>query len=352
MPRARSKSTTPTLVSLLVIAAVVGGGAAAFAYTGGFLSPHRLTPTRLVAALAPPGGPVPGYRRNHAKGICFTGTFAANGAGAALSKAQVMAQGSYPVIGRFNLASAVLAQPDGAARVRGLSLSIAGPDGSEWRTGMITAPVFPVSNVEAFYELQTAVKSKEPGAMPAFAKAHPEIAAFGGWAGSAPWTGSYAEERYNALNAFVFTDAEGRDHTVRWSMLPEAQPVPVPHEQLAARPPDFLDAEIRTRLAAGPVRWRMVVTEAAPGDPVADPSKAWPEGRRSVDVGTLTVQAIQAEADGPCRDVNYDPTVLPEGMRSSADPFPAARSSAYALSYQRRAAEAAAYPRTAPGGRP
>ena len=39
-------------------------------------------------------------------------------------------------------------------------------------------------------------------------------------------------------------------------------------------------------------------------------------------------------------------------MRTSADPFPAARSSAYALSYERRAAEAAQYPRTAQGARP
>ncbi|MBL6081006.1 catalase family peroxidase [Belnapia sp. T18] len=340
------------LGSFVVIAAVLGGGAAAFAYTAGWLSPERLSRERVLAALSPPGGPAPGHRRNHTKGLCFTGSFEANGAGAALSRAPVLAAGRYPVIGRFNLASAVLAQPDGQARVRGLSLSITGPDGSEWRTAMITAPVFPVSNVEAFYALQMAARSKEPGAMGAFAAAHPEIAAFGAWAGSAPWTGSYAEERYNALNAFLFTDAGGRDHAVRWSVRPEARPVPVPHEQLTAKPPDFLNDEIKARIAAGPVRWTMTVTEAGPGDPVADPSKAWPEERRTVEVGTLTAEAVQEEQDGPCRDINYDPTVLPPGMRPSADPFPAARSSAYALSYERRAAEAAAYPHSAPGGRP
>jgi catalase len=31
-----------------------------------------------VAALAPPTGPALGHRRNHAKGICFTGEFEAN----------------------------------------------------------------------------------------------------------------------------------------------------------------------------------------------------------------------------------------------------------------------------------
>ena len=55
---------------------------------------------------------------------------------------------------------------------------------------------------------------------------------------------------------------------------------------------------------------------------------------------------IEAEANGPCRDINFDPTVLPEGMQTSDDPFPAARSSVYRKSYDLRTAEARDYPRT------
>src|SRR5580704_4145380 len=102
----------PALGSLAVIAIVVAAGAAAFAYTAGWLSPERLTPTRLVAALAPPTGPALGHRRNHAKGICFTGAFEASGAGSELSKAQVFARGQYPVVGRFNLATPDPNAPD------------------------------------------------------------------------------------------------------------------------------------------------------------------------------------------------------------------------------------------------
>ena len=57
-----------------------------------------------------------------------------------------------------------------------------------------------------------------------------------------------------------------------------------------------------------------MVTVANPGDPTADPSKAWPQDRRTVDVGTLVAQQIEPEADGPCRDINFDPTVLPSGI--------------------------------------
>jgi catalase len=185
--------------------------------------------------------------------------------------------------------------------------------------------------------------------MPAFAKANPEIAKFGEWAKSAPWTGSYAEERFNSLDAFVFTDNSGAEHAVRWSLLPAAQPLAVSPDELAKRGPDFLEQEITERIRGGPARWTMQVTVANPGDQTADPTQAWPQDRRTVDVGMLVVQQIEAEPDGPCRDINFDPTVLPSGIRTSDDPFPAARSAAYARSYDLRTSEAKDYPRTAPG---
>ena len=62
------------------------------------------------------------------------------------------------------------------------------------------------------------------------------------------------------------------------------------------------------------------------------------------------VKRVEAEPDGPCRDINFDPAVLPRGMSVSDDPFPAARSSAYARSYDLRTSEAKDYPRTATAG--
>lgn len=336
---------------LVFIAVVVGVLAVAFAYTAGWLTPHRLTPAKLVASLAPPGGPALGHRRNHAKGICFTGTFDANGAGSALSKAQVFSRGQYPVIGRFNLASADPNASDGMVRVRGLGIRIAPPDGQEWRSAMIDAPIFPVSTPEGFYALQMAGGSKDPDAMKKFIGAHPEFNAFLDWAKSAPWTGSYAEERYNGLDSFLFTDESGTKRAVRWSLIPAAQPVSVSPDELAKRGPDFLEQEITQRVAASPQRWTLVLTVANPGDQTSDPNKAWPADRRTVEAGTLTVQQIEQEADGPCRDINYDPTVLPAGITTSDDPFPAARSAAYSRSFNSRTAEEKYYPHTPTGAK-
>ncbi len=47
------------------------------------------------------------------------------------------------------------------------------------------------------------------------------------------------------------------------------------------------------------------------------------------------------QIDGPCRDINYDPLILPDGIEASADPLLAARSAVYALSFDRRMQEEA-----------
>ena len=351
MPSPQGQFGRAALGSWVIIAAVVIVGAGAFIYTAGWVSPQRVTPNKLLAALAPPGGPALGRRRNHVKGACFTGAFEANGAGTALSTAPMFVRGQYPVVGRFNVGTPDANAADGTVRVRGMGLQITAPGGQIWRSAMIDLPFFPVATPRAFYGLLLATGSKSPDAMKTFAAAHPEFATFGAWAKSAPWTGSYAEERYNSLNSFVFTNGSGQTSVVRWSLLPTASPVPIAPDVLAKRAPDFLEQEIAQRVQGGPLRWTMIVTVAAPGDPTADPSKAWPQDRRVVEVGTLVVQQVQPDRSGPCRDLNYDPTVLPAGVATSDDPFPAARSSAYRVSYDRRTAEEKDYPRTAPEAR-
>ncbi len=154
------------------------------------------------------------------------------------------------------------------------------------------------------------------------------------------------------MDSFIFVNSAGAEHAVRWSLRPAAQVVPISPEDLAKRGPDYLAQEIAERVHGAAQRWTMTVTVANPGDQTTDPSKAWPADRQTTEVGTLVVQQVEAEADGPCRDINFDPTVLPNGMHTSDDPFPAARSSAYRRSYDLRTAEAKDYPRTTTSAKP
>jgi catalase len=84
----------------------------------------------------------------------------------------------------------------------------------------------------------------------------------------------------------------------------------------------------------------MIVTVAAPGDPTDNATVMWPAGRRQVDAGTLTIARAEPEESGACRDITFDPTILPDGVTLSDDPLLAARSAAYAASFRRRAIEA------------
>ncbi|MEO5962905.1 MAG: catalase, partial [Thermomonas sp.] len=107
-------------------------------------------------------------------------------------------------------------------------------------------------------------------------------------------------------------------------------------EQREAADDDFLSEDLQTRLAAGPLRWDMVVTVADAGDAILDASTPWPEARRHVTVGSVVVEHTSPQTTGACRDINFDPLVLPTGVESSGDPVLAARSAVYSVSFNRR----------------
>ena len=261
MPQAShlALSNKAILARLAAIGAILLSVAALFAYTGGWLSPHRLTPTRMVAALSDRGGNPLGHRRNHSKGICFTGAFEANGAGARLSSAPVFAAGNYPVIGRFAIATGNPDAADATGRVRSMAIRIVALDGQEWRSGMNDSPMFVVATPQAFYQLTVAqdidpaLGKPDAAAIQRFFATHPESQPFAEWAKSAPWTASYADQTYNSLNAFRFINASGQNRLVRWSMQPTLTPTFVPHTELAKLGPDFLEQDLKQRLAHEPL---------------------------------------------------------------------------------------------------
>jgi catalase len=163
------------LVSLLITAA--------FIYTGGWLGPSdRLTPVRVVDGFENLNGIHAGFRRNHAKGICFTGMFESNGQGSRYSKASLFLAGQVHVVGRFALAGGQPYMSDTAQAVRSMAVRFKLADGEEWRTGMNDIPVFPFSTPEAFYEQMMlsrpdpATGKPDPVKMADFMAHHPETA--------------------------------------------------------------------------------------------------------------------------------------------------------------------------------
>lgn len=337
----------PHLPAYAGIAAIAGTLALAFAWTSGALSPSRLTAPRLVDTIEN-GKPHPGFRRAHARGVCVTGYFEPRAEGAALSMARVFTQARTPVLGRLSIGGGDPNGPEAMARVRSVGLLLETDDGQQWRMAMNSFPFFAVPTPEAFAEQilasrpDPATGKPDPAKLQAFVARYPSAQAFMAWAQSAPWSDSWASTSFNGVHAFRFTDGAGASRYVRWSLQPEAPFAPMAPEQRQAAEADYLAREFETRLAAGPVRWTLELTLAEDGDPITDPSQPWPDDRQRVAAGTLVLERAGPQATGACRDVNYDPTILPAGIAVSDDPVLAARSAAYSASFNRRQREIAA----------
>ncbi|MGB9090240.1 MAG: catalase family peroxidase [Pseudomonas farsensis] len=327
---------------LAAIAAAVAALGAGFAYAAGWVGASKLTPQRIIDTFEAQAGHHPGYRKNHAKGLCVSGYFESSGQAAALSSARVFSQKKVPVIGRFAIGGANPFAPDTAVPVRSLALQLSSDDGQVWRTGMNNPPVLAVSTPEAFYAQvlaatpDPATGKPDPARLQAFFAAHPESAAFRQWAAAYKPSDSFASTAYNSINAFRLIDANGHAQPVRWTLEPQT-----PFTALPAQVDDklLLQHDLKQRLAQGPLRWTLRLTLAEPGDAVDDPASPWPAERRSVNAGTLVLEQVDGPEQGACRDLNFDPLILPHGIEPSADPILAARSAAYSVSFNRRSAE-------------
>ncbi|HEX7325314.1 MAG TPA: catalase family peroxidase [Rhodanobacteraceae bacterium] len=297
------------------------------------------------------GGTFPGYRRNHAKGVCISGYFQSNGDAARYSVAEVLAPGARTAfVGRLSIPGTNPYAWGSSTPIRGMALKFVQPNGQQWRTAMNGVPAFPVATPEANYQfLQDqqplrATGDPNPQKMAAFFAAHPSANRFRIWGQTTPPSASFATVQYNSLDSFYLVDAHGQKYAVRWSMVPtlKADGQKPPDDN-----PNFLIDDLHARLARGLLRWHLVFTFAAPGDRIDDAAVAWPTDRKHVDAGTLVVDASHPQNTGVCRDMMFDPLVLPSGIEPSADPLLKARQEAYAVSHRRRVREVKAMERKA-----
>jgi catalase len=88
---------------------------------------------------------------------------------------------------------------------------------------------------------------------------------------------------------------------------------------------------LKTRLVAGPVEYHLVVQLPNAGDPTKDPSIVWPEDRKTIDMGTISITSEVPNSSAAEKSLAFDPTDLTDGIELSDDPFPSLRSRVYAL---------------------
>lgn len=294
---------------------------------------------QLVNAMNKVFGVHAGFRANHAKGVVVEGKFKPSAEAAGLSKAVLFSGGEIPVTVRFSNSTGVPNLPDGSddANPHGMAVKFHLPGGSDMDIVINSLKFFPVATAEELRDLFLAIADSGPGAakptrLDQFVAGHPSVPAA---LGTIATPESLASEAYFGVNAFVLVNKAGEKQAVRWQMLPE-KVVHLDKADAAKRAPDFLMAELPARLKQGPVVFRFKAQLAAAGDSTKDPSKPWPDDRKLVELGTLTIDKAVADSDAAQKTLLFLPGQLTDGIETSDDPMIDIRNGAYAISFSRR----------------
>ena len=283
----------------------------------------------------------PGFRPVHAKGIVCQGTFTPSKDAGTVSRAAHFQSAAVPVTVRFSDGAPDPTIPDGSpdASPRGMAIRFKLPSGKGTDIVALSHNGFVVSNGADFLALQKAIAATDPS------KPHPwPIEAFLGGHPSAlkfvqdpkPMPASFATESFFSNNAFIFVSKDGTKQAGRYQILPVGGAQHLDDAAAKAKPPNFLAEELKERLANGPAKFRLVLQLASAGDATNDSTVVWPEDHKTVDMGTISLTAVDPDSASAEKALAFDPTRLTDGIELSDDPLPALRSRVYALSVAHR----------------
>ncbi|MGH8336520.1 MAG: catalase family peroxidase, partial [Gammaproteobacteria bacterium] len=289
---------------------------------------------------------VPGTRADqrlvHAKGIVCKWTFAASKDAAALSVASHFQGPSVPVTVRFSAGASDPMIPDGSpgAGPRGMAIRFTLPGGGGATTDIVAISQngFVVGNGAEFLALQKAVVATDPTKphpwpIEAFLSSRPLALKFVQESAIAPE--SFATEAFFSNDSFVFVNKAGTRQTMRYQIIPVAGTHDLSASEAKAKSPNFLAEDLKSLLPKAPVQYRLVAQLPNPGDITYDPSLVWPDDRKTVDLGTISIASV--DPDGAAeKALAYTPTNLTDGIELSDDLFPALRGKVYAMSVARR----------------
>jgi len=301
--------------------------------------------TGILDTLTELAGDHPGYRPVHAKGVMCTGQFTPAPGAATLTRAPHATASSTPVIVRFSNAAGVPAGADNDPTAGPRGIAIRFSLGSHKHTDIIAHSFdgFPVRTGEDFLELFRAIAASGPGApkptpVEVFLGSHPKALQF--VQAPKPSPTSFARESFFAVTAFRFTNRDGVSRYGRFRIRPAAGPEHLSAADAAKRSPNFLMDELPERLARGPVTFHVVVQIANDGDEVADATVRWPDDRREIEFGTITLTAAANVNDPELRRMIFDPIPRVDGIDPSDDPLIPVRGAIYLLSGRKRRAAA------------
>ena len=291
-------------------------------------------------------GPHPGFRPAHAKGLMLHGTFRPAPGATSLSKAPHVTRESTPVTVRFSNSTGIPTLPDNVpdANPRGLAIRFNLADHVHTDIVSHSTGGFPTRDGAEFLEFLKAAGASgpevpSPKPIERFLGSHPAALRF--VQTPKPFPSSLARETYFGVTAFRFTYAQGESKYGRYRIVPEAGNDYLGDDAVARLSADYHYEELGHRLKQGPIRFKILVQVAAPGDITDDATVHWPEDRKLVELGAFELTAVLEDSLVQQKHIIFDPIPRVEGIEPSADPLLELRAAIYLLSgRERRAAKA------------
>jgi catalase len=297
---------------------------------------------QVVDAMTDISGVHPGYRAAHAKGALCAGTFTAGTEAARLTRAAHMQGDPVRATVRFSNGSGDPEAPGHAVDGRGMAVKLYLDDGTRTDLVAITLPVFFVRTPEDFLEF---VRARKPDPE----TGEPDLQRVGAWLGEHPEAQpaiqaalsaepptSYAQCAYNGIHAFRYVDADDQGTYVRFKWEPDEGEATVSQDEARDRESDYLQREILERIQERPAVFRLILTLGEEGDPLDDPTAAWPPERETVEAGRLEVTGPEPDREQEGDVLVFDPSRVTDGIELSDDPILHFRPRAYSVSVERR----------------
>ena len=300
--------------------------------------PQTSSPAQLVDALHTAFG-THQARAVHAKGIILEGEFTPDMHAASLTKAMHLQTTKSRIVVRFSDFTGIPDIPDnvGGANPRGFAIKFIMPDDETTDIVGHSFNGFPTANSDQFRELLLAIgasgpDASKPNALDSFLSTHPIAKTF---LTTQKLPVSYATISYYGVNSFKFTNKSGQSHFIRYLFVPEEGERLLTADQFNQAGAEYLQTEIKKRIASSPIRFKFYAEIAQDGDEIENPSIAYPAGREKVLLGYIDIKTLAANTSAEDKALSFSPNNIPDGIET-ADPMLNFRGKAYPISVKER----------------
>lgn len=174
------------------------------------------------------------------------------------------------------------------------------------------------------------------GTIEDFITSHPAAKAF--VAAPKPAPSSFAREAFYGVNAFKMRNQSGDETFIRYRIIPKAGEAHLDDEVVKTLGPDYLYDSIPLVLASGTIDFDVVAQVATPEDVTNDCTIQWPEDRKLVRLGTVTLNTLVADNAAAQKKIIFDPIPRVNGIEPSDDPLIDIRAAIYLISGKERRA--------------